>query len=96
MTLVLDTNVVLSALLWEVSPISLLLLAHDESVSLITSAPLSDELMGILTRRKFEKKVADSLLSVDRLVALYVDQVTLVRPVYVGRLAPDPDDDVVI
>jgi putative PIN family toxin of toxin-antitoxin system len=96
MRLVLDTNVVLSALLWEGSPKALLLLARDESVSLITSVPLIDELNGILARRKFEKKVADSLLSVDRIVALYVDQVSLVRPVYVPRLAPDPNDDVVI
>jgi putative PIN family toxin of toxin-antitoxin system len=96
MRLVLDTNVVLSALLWEGSPKALLLLARDERVSFITSAPLIDELNGILARRKFDGKVAESLLSVDQLVALYVDQVTLVRPAYVPRIAPDPDDDVVI
>ncbi len=96
MRLVLDTNVVLSGLLWEGSPKALLLLARDEKVSFITSAPLIDELSGILARRKFEKKIASSLLPVDQLIDLYIDQVTLVRPVYVPRLAPDPDDDVVI
>jgi uncharacterized protein len=96
MRLVLDTNVVLSALLWEGAPKRLLLLARDESVSLITSAPLLDELNGILSRRKFEKKIVGSQQPIDQLIDLYVDQVTVVRPAFVPRLAPDPDDDVVI
>jgi putative PIN family toxin of toxin-antitoxin system len=47
-------------------------------------------------RPKFAKKIAASLLSVDQLVDLYAELVALVRPTPVPRLAPDPDDDVVI
>jgi hypothetical protein len=35
-------------------------------------------------------------LTVDQLVDLYVELVALVRPAPTSRLAPDPDDDVVI
>jgi putative PIN family toxin of toxin-antitoxin system len=96
MRLVLDTNVVASALLWDGSPRRLLQLARSEHVALFTSVPLLAELTGILSRPKFEKKIAASLLSVDRLVDLYTELAALVRPSPVERLAPDPDDDMVI
>jgi putative PIN family toxin of toxin-antitoxin system len=49
-----------------------------------------------LSRSKFEKKIAASSLSVDQLVDLYAELASLVRAATVPRLAPDPDDDVVI
>jgi hypothetical protein len=96
MRLVLDTNVVASALLWQGPPSHLVRLAGTNEVLLFSSLPLLAELSGILSRPKFEKKIAASLLSVDQLVELYAALVTLVRPVCVPRIAPDPDDDVVI
>ena len=63
---------------------------------LFSSAPLLAELTEILSRPKFEKKIAASLLSIDQLVYLYAELAALVRPVQVPRTAPDPDDDVVI
>jgi uncharacterized protein len=90
MRLVLDTNVVASALLWDGSPRRLLNLARGECVTLVTSAPLLAELTDILSRPKFEKKIAASLLSVDRLVDLYAELAALVRPSAVPRVAPDP------
>jgi putative PIN family toxin of toxin-antitoxin system len=74
----------------------LLGLARSEDVSLFSSLPLLAELTGILSRSKFEKKIAASRLSVDQLVDLYAGAVALVRPISTPRLAPDPDDDVVI
>jgi predicted nucleic acid-binding protein len=47
-------------------------------------------------RPKFEKKIAASLLSVDQLVDLYAELVVLIRPTPLPRIAPDPDDHVVI
>ena len=96
MRLVLDTNVVASALLWYGPPRELLALARSEDILLFSSLPLLAELTGILSRPKFEKKIAASLLSVDQIVDLYAELVALVRPIFVSRLAPDPDDDVVI
>lgn len=96
MRLVLDTNVVVSALLWDGSPKRLMQAGLGEGVLFITSAPLLKELTETLSKSKFEKKIAASLLSVDQLVNFYAELVSVVRPVFVPRLAPDPDDDVVI
>ena len=96
MRLVLDTNVVASALLWDGPPRRLLHVGRGGETTLFSSAPLLAELTDILSRPKFDKKIAASLLSVDQLVDLYAELVALVRPASVPRLAPDPDDDVVI
>lgn len=89
--LVLDTNVVASALLWGGTPRLL-----DKRVQLFTSTPLLAELTDILGRPKFGKKIEASLLTVDQLVDYYAALTTLVRPTPTPRIAPDPDDDVVI
>ena len=94
--LVLDTNVVASALLWGGTPRLLLQAARDKRVQLFTSMPLLAELTDILGRPKFGKKIEASLLTVDQLVDYYAALTTLVRPTPTPRIAPDPDDDVVI
>lgn len=80
MRLVLDTNVVASAVLWGGMPRQLLLA----------------ELTDILGRRKFDKKIAASALTVDQIVDRYAALAALVRPTPTPRITPDPDDDVVI
>jgi putative PIN family toxin of toxin-antitoxin system len=94
--LVLDTNVVASALLWGGVPRLLLQAGREKHVELFTSAPLLAELTDILGRRKFDKKIAASALTVDQLVDRYAALTALVRPLPTPRIAPDPDDDVVI
>lgn len=96
MRLVLDTNVVASALLWGGTPALLLRARREQRITLFTSPPLLAELADILGRRKFEKKIAASSMSVDQLVERYADLASVVRPVAVVGIAPDPDDDVVI
>ena len=96
MRLVLDTNVVASALLWGGVPRLLLQAAREKRVELFSSTPLLAELTNILGRRKFEKKIVASMLSIDQLVDRYAELAVLVRPTTVPRIAPDPDDDVVI
>jgi hypothetical protein len=54
------------------------------------------ELTDVLFRPKFKNKIAASQLTAGQLVDLYAELVVLVRPVPIPRLAPDPDDDVVI
>ena len=61
MRLVLDTNVVASAMLWGGSPKLLLQARREKRVELYTSTPLLAELADILGRRKFEKKIAASV-----------------------------------
>ena len=96
MRLVLDTNVVASALLWGGVPRLLLQAGREKRVELLSSAALLAELTNILSRRKFDKKIAASTLTVDQLVDRYAALAALVRPTPTPRIAPDPDDDVVI
>jgi len=96
MRLVLDTNVVASALLWGGVPRLLLQAGREKRVELFTSAALLAEFTDILGRRKFDKKIAASTLTVDQLVDRYAALAALVRPTPTPRIAPDPDDDVVI
>lgn len=96
MRLVLDTNVVASAVLWGGSPRLLLQAGSEKRVDLFTSAALLAELTEVLGRRKFDKKIAASTLTVDQLVDRYAALAALVRPWPTPRIAPDPDDDVVI
>ena len=96
MRLVLDTNVVASAMLWGGNPLLLLQAQRENRVELYTSMPLLAELTDILNRRKFEKKIVASLLTVDQLVDRYAELAQVVRPTAIPRIAPDPDDDVVI
>ncbi len=96
MRLVLDTNVVASALLWSGVPRLLLQAAREKRVELFTSTPLLAELTNILGRHKFDKKIEISMLSIDQLVDHYTELTSLIRPLAIPRIAPDPDDDVVI
>ena len=96
MRLVLDTNVVASAVLWGGVPRLLLQAGREKRIELFTSAALLAELTDILGRRKFDKKIAASTLTVDQLVDRYAALAALVRPTPTPRIAPDPDDDVVI
>lgn len=96
MRLVLDTNVVASALLWGGVPRMLLQAGREKRVELFTSAALLAELTDILARRKFDKKIIASTLTVDQLVDRYAALAAMVRPTPTARIAPDPDDDVVI
>jgi putative PIN family toxin of toxin-antitoxin system len=96
MRLVLDTNVVASAMLWGGTPKLLLQARRERRVELYTSTPLLAELTDILGRSKFAKKIMASLLTVDQLVDHYVELVQVVRPTPTPHIVSDPDDDVVI
>lgn len=94
--LVLDTNVVISSTLFGGSPRELSTAVQEERVPLFSSAALVEELRQVLSRPKFQQKIERAGESVDRIVELYAVAVTLVEPVPVTGVAPDPKDDVVI
>lgn len=54
------------------------------------------ELADVLARAKFKRKRAALKLPPEELAARYADLATVVVPQPVPRIAPDPDDDVVI
>lgn len=95
--LVLDTNVVASALLWNGAPRELLnATIQQQTIQVYSSIPLLHELGDILSRPKFEKKLHASGLSAYELVELFAGIIVVVHPASISRVASDPDDDVVI
>ena len=97
MRLMLDTNVVVSALIWDGPPERLLDLAVNGEVALFSSAVLLDELAGVLERGRFIAALASRDFTPAFLTRRYGAVTTLVRPMPVDRtVAADPDDDHVI
>jgi putative PIN family toxin of toxin-antitoxin system len=95
--LVLDTNVVISALLWGGTPERLIELAGDGSVELITSQALLDELSELLGRPKLAAKLAREGQSAAEIIARYAQAAEVVdaSPVVESRVR-DPDDAAVL
>ena len=95
-TLVLDTNIVMSAFFWGGNPRRLLVAGYSREVNLVTSQPLILELRTVLSRAKFAERLHESGQSVGELVDAYLRHAASVRPAHTPRLVSDPDDDVVI
>jgi len=95
--LVLDTNTVVSGLLWNNAPRRLIDAALSGRIELVTSPALLLELEDVLLRAKFTQKVAASRFRVAQLVARYAVLTEVVTPADISRTVPDdPDDDQVL
>ena len=81
---------------WKGKPFQLLKAAREQKVELVCSVAMLKELSNTLGKAKFAAKVAASEQSVDQLVDGYATLLCLVRPQPIARIAPDPNDDVVI
>jgi uncharacterized protein len=79
--IVLDTNVVLSALLWRGTPYRLLdAIRQRSSTQLYSSATLLEELADILTRPSATKRLALIDKTAATVLADYVEVIELVAP----------------
>lgn len=93
----IDTNVLLSALLWGSAPHALLEHVRNGTVTLISSPTLLAELARVLDRPKFDVVLLSSntsraqTLAEVRLLAEVIDPPPLAQPV-----CRDPDDDAVL
>lgn len=98
MRIVLDTNVVLSALLWRGTPYRLLeVIRQRGDVQLISSAALLEELADVLMRPSPAKRLAVIGKTAQALLGDYVEIVEVVAPTEVPRVvSSDADDDHVI
>ncbi len=97
MRLVLDTNVVISALVWGGVPYQLLQAAAAGTVDLYTSPVLLDELRGVLARPHLAQRLMGQQRSVERAVEFYARLCRSVEPLHTPRTVPnDPDDDHVV
>lgn len=92
--LVLDTNVVVAALLWNGPPRRLIDLALEgEAIELISSPALLDELVHTLGYSKFASRIEAFGTSIATLVANYSALVSVVMPLSVPRVVVDDADD---
>ena len=97
MRVVLDTNVVASALLWGGTPERLIQAADEEGLELFTSEALIAELAGILERPKFAAKLAELNSSPAELVARYREIAEIVEAATIQEpQLRDPDDAAVL
>ena len=98
MRLVLDTNIVIAALLWRGPPRQLLDQIIDRSdIELYSSSLLLSELSEVLSRPRFAQRINVAGLAVTALLADYADLVATVVPTPLSeRVSRDPDDDEVL
>ena len=97
MRLVLDTNTVVSGLVWGGVPGQLIDSAVASKVHLIASLPLLDELQAVLFRKKFADQFAAQETNAGTLFEGYAALVQLVVPATIGPvILADPDDDIVV
>jgi putative PIN family toxin of toxin-antitoxin system len=97
MRLVLDTNVLVSAFLWEGIPGRLIELAGEKEIDLYTSRVLLAELSEVLHRKKFTKPVQATGLTAAEIVKHYqrlAHRVTVRQ--LIQRISRDADDDQVL
>ena len=95
--LVVDTNVLVSALLWQGTPGRLIERIGDQELHLFTSRALFDELDSVLHRKKLAKSVAATGLSADTMLANVRKLATLVTTRQLtAQISRDADDDAVL
>jgi len=94
---VLDTNIVVSGLLWKAAPRHVLDAAREQLITLYTSSVLLDELAEVLARAHLASVITANQASPDFLMQRYAMLAQLVIPAQIGRVvAKDVDDDAVI
>ena len=71
MRLVVDTNVLVSAFLWQGTPGRLIELVGEKEIALYTSRALIEELSEVLHRKKLSKQVAATGLSAAQMIRNY-------------------------
>ena len=97
MQVVLDTNIVVSALLWGGTLLKLLELATDGKLSLYTSPALIAELRDVLQRDHLARRLANQHTAIEDAIRLYEDLCMVVSPLSTPRAVPnDIDNDQVI
>lgn len=95
--IVLDTNVVVSALLWRGTPYRLFeAIRQRPFIALFSSPTLFEELADVLSRPATAKRLAALGKSARDILPDYLDVIELVEPAGVQRIARDPDDDHVL
>lgn len=97
MRIVVDTNTVVSGLLWQGPPRRLIDLARESAFVLCTSLELLAELKDVIHRPKFAQRLQDVGHSAAEAVQRYRSLAVLVdAPPLLHPVSRDPDDDIVL
>jgi putative PIN family toxin of toxin-antitoxin system len=97
MRLVVDTNVLVSAFLWQGTPGRLIEQAGEKEIELFTSRTLLDELATTQAKKKLAKPVLATGLTSDQILRNYRRLVTLVTArQLLQQVSRDADDDIVL
>ena len=97
MRLVLDTNTVVSALLWGGPPGQFIDAAAARQLTLFSSLPLLAELRAVLDRPKFAARLRERSIASTELFDGYAALVQIVVPAEIGAVVlDDSDDDMVL
>jgi putative PIN family toxin of toxin-antitoxin system len=95
--LVLDTNVVISALLWRGTPYRLLeTIRRQDGLVLYSSSALLAELTDVASRPALAKRLNTIGKTAPQILTDYLEAIELVEPVGVPRVARDLEDDHVL
>jgi len=96
--LVLDTNTIVSGLLWKGPPHAVLMAARERNdISLYSSPRLLAELANVLARKKLSTAVVASTRSPEVLLQRYLQVARVVVPAVIAPvIRTDPDDDHVL
>jgi uncharacterized protein len=95
--IVLDTNVVMSALLWRGKPFQLLQALRKAPDTQIYSSPaLLAELTDVLSRRAATEQLARIGRTAHAVLSDYIEAVELIDPEPIPLTSRDPDDDEVL
>jgi putative PIN family toxin of toxin-antitoxin system len=95
--LVLDTNVLISGLLWDGNEAEILTKAGRGDIKLFISDEILKELEGVLKRDKFTKKLEGKETTVERAVAKIALIATLIEAdQHLNVIEDDPDDNSVL
>ncbi len=94
---VLDTNIIVSALFWKGPPRAIFDAAIDKRYFVLTTEALTSELKRVLAYPKFAQQIANQALNTERLVADYLAIAVAVLPGEIpADVVRDPEDRAVL
>ena len=97
MRAVIDTNVLLSGLLWRGAPHALIERVRDGALTMVSSPALLAELADVIGRAKFDSILKRSNTSRERSLAEVRQLAEVIEPPPLPQpVCPDPDDDHVL
>jgi putative PIN family toxin of toxin-antitoxin system len=95
--LVLDTNAVVSGLLWGGPPWRWILAAEHGQIAIVSTVALLTELRDVLLRDMFAQRLAQRGFTAARLFSDYVTLATIVAPALITpTIIRDPSDDAIL